>query len=58
MVFYLEKLRNFLYWTVDFIKGGVIRRHYNDIKFTMEHYSSPTSKLRREKHLKNQSTPT
>ena len=45
-------MRNRLFWIVDYLKGGKVRSHYNDIKSIMESFDSENSKNRREKHLK------
>lgn len=47
----IEKLRKFLFWAIDLIKGGRVRKHYNDIKFILENYDSKESKDRRTFHL-------
>ncbi len=46
-----EKLRKLVFWTIDFIKGSKVRKHYNDIKFILENYDSKESKDRRGLHL-------
>jgi phenylacetate-CoA ligase len=53
MVHILEKVRKLGFWIVDAFWGGKIRRHYKDIAFILENYSSESSRLRREKHLEN-----
>lgn len=49
----LEKLRKILFWSVDYIKGRNIRKHYKDIQSINEDYFSSDSKMKREKHLQN-----
>lgn len=51
MIFLLEKLRVKLFWFVDFLKGGNLKRHYKDVQFIMEQYDSDASKLKRDAHL-------
>jgi phenylacetate-CoA ligase len=48
----LELLRKRAFWAVDFLKGGSIRRHYNDIRFILENHSSPESVARRFRYLR------
>lgn len=47
----LEKLRYYAFWLLDFIKGGRIRRHYNDIKFIIENYDSAEASNKMNEHL-------
>ena len=49
----LEFIRKILFWTVDFLKGRNVRKHYNDILLINENSFSSELKLRREKHLQN-----
>jgi phenylacetate-CoA ligase len=49
----LEFLRRTLFWTVDFFKGGKIRKHYKDIKLIQENSNSTKVGKRKELHLKN-----
>ncbi len=51
MIGIYEILRRWIYWMVDFLKGGKIRGHYNDIKFIMEKYHSPESTDKRRSYL-------
>lgn len=37
---FLEKLRNFLYWSLDSIKGGRVKNHYKEIDFILNNYSN------------------
>lgn len=47
----IEKLRKTSFWMIDFLKGGKIKHHYNDIKFILENYDSPESVDKRAFHL-------
>ncbi len=47
----LEFTRKYLFWTVDFLYGGGVRKHYNDIKTIHEDFGSKNSKLRRKSNL-------
>lgn len=48
----LEYLRFVLFWFLDILKGAKINRHYRDISFILENFSSSKSKTLREKSLK------
>lgn len=47
----LNSFRNKLFWTVDFLKGGQIWKHYKEIKLISENYHSNTSRQLRERNL-------
>lgn len=47
----LEKLRYYVFWLLDFAKGGHVRKHYKDIKFILENYGSAEASRRMDKHL-------
>lgn len=49
----LEFLRKYLFWTFDFLKGGHLRKHYNDIAFIQENFASADATKKRNSHLKN-----
>ena len=49
----LEKLRNRFYWLFDYIKGGRVKKHYNQIKFILENYGSTEAEKLRSNNLKN-----
>lgn len=49
----LEFLRRSLFWTLDFLKGGKIKKHYKDIKFIQESSNLIIVKKRKETLLKN-----
>lgn len=44
-------IRKNIYWSLDFIKGGKLRAHYNDIAFIMENIGSAKSNRKREQSL-------
>lgn len=46
-----ERIRKNAFWIVDFIKGGEIKRHYNDIKFILENYHSKEAIDKRASHV-------
>ena len=47
----LNTFRNRLFWTVDLLKGGKIRKHYKEIKFILENYHATKSKQLRQGHI-------
>ncbi|GAA3607001.1 CoF synthetase [Flavivirga amylovorans] len=49
----LEHVRFVLFWHLDVLNGAKISRHYRNISFILENFSSPKSKALREKNLKN-----
>ena len=49
----LEKLRNFSFWFIDYLRGSKIKKHYNEVKFISENYASPKSKQKRDESLNN-----
>lgn len=50
---FIEKARKYLFWMLDYIKGGRIKAHYDEIKFIMENYNSFESKQIRFQNLDN-----
>ncbi len=46
-----EKIRHLFYWFLDFLKGGKVKKHYNDIKFILENYNTTKSKSKRDNYL-------
>lgn len=48
---FLEKLRFYMFWIFDFLKGGNIKSHYDDIRFILENYGTEESLERRNAHL-------
>ena len=42
-----------MFWCLDSVKGGNVRRHYADIKFILENLNTREAQLRRSTHLKN-----
>tara|TARA_R100001369_G_scaffold92823_1_gene140193 strand:- start:4356 stop:5672 length:1317 start_codon:yes stop_codon:yes gene_type:complete len=49
----LNNLRVFSFWCIDWVKGGKIKNHYNDIKFILENYNSMESFEKRTQYLNN-----
>ncbi len=47
----LEFARKVLFWTVDFLKGGRVRRHFKDIEYIQSDPNSPKALKRRSEHL-------
>lgn len=47
----LEKIRNHIYWSVQYIKRSEVKSHYNQIKYINENYNSEESKIIIEKNL-------
>lgn len=45
--------RKFIFWSIDFLKGSPVRRHYKDIKNLIENYSNEKSENLRKNHLTN-----
>ncbi|MBS9462211.1 phenylacetate--CoA ligase family protein [Flagellimonas sp. 389] len=48
-----EFARKYLFWTVDFLNGGGIRKHYMDIRFVHENFASENARRRKKKSLQN-----
>lgn len=48
---FVEWLRREIFWTLDRLKGGKIKSHYEDIKNIMENFNSLESQINRNKHL-------
>lgn len=40
----LNYIRKQAFWTLDFIKGGKVKKHYKEIKFVYENYEKPEAK--------------
>ena len=49
----LVKIRNHSFWFIDYLKGGKIKSHYDDVKFILENSSSQESKHKQGKYLTN-----
>lgn len=47
----LATLRNSIYWGIDWLKGGEVRRHYNDVKCHFQHFDSPQNASARANYL-------
>jgi phenylacetate-CoA ligase len=50
MIKFLEKVRYYAFWVFDFLKGGKVRRHFNDVKYILENYNTDKSKQRRNNY--------
>jgi phenylacetate-CoA ligase len=48
----LNAIRNRAFWTLDGLKGGIIKRHLNDVRRGVEHPNSPESKKIKEHNIK------
>ncbi|WP_240911329.1 phenylacetate--CoA ligase family protein [Yeosuana marina] len=48
----LENLRYSLFWSLDRLKGGNVKKHYKDIRFILEQFESSYSKQKRDDALK------
>ncbi|MBW1298775.1 CoF synthetase, partial [Aquimarina litoralis] len=46
-----ERIRNLSFWIIDFIKGGNVRKHYQDIKYIIENPNDPLSIEKKAKYL-------
>ncbi|WP_170063969.1 phenylacetate--CoA ligase family protein [Jejuia pallidilutea] len=46
-----EKIRSHSFWFIDFLKGGKVKSHYNDIKFILENFNTDKSIKQRNYHL-------
>ncbi|WP_303317704.1 CoF synthetase [Flavivirga abyssicola] len=51
LISFLEYLRFISFWFLDMIKGLKITRHYKEISYILENFSTPKSKALREKKL-------
>lgn len=49
----LEKLRNYSFWLLDWIKGGKVKKNYNEIKFINENYNNLESIEIRKTYLQS-----
>ena len=49
----LDKIRNQSFWFIDYLKGGKIKSHYDDVKFILENTSTIESKQKQAVHLTN-----
>ncbi|KAA1246938.1 CoF synthetase [Aquimarina sp. RZ0] len=47
-----ERVRKNIFWFIDSIRGGKIRRHYNEVKYITEHFDQEFSKEKREEYLR------
>ncbi len=47
----LEYLRKVIFWSVDFLRGSKIRKHYENIKFINEHYNLPEAQYIMDKNM-------
>lgn len=48
---FIESTRKKVFWTLDAIKGGKVKSHYNEVEFIMENFSSEKSKNLRFQNL-------
>lgn len=48
-----ESIRKISFWFIDFLKGGTIYGHYNDIKFIIENPDNTRSKKKTTSYLQN-----
>ena len=46
-----ESLRRSIFWSLDFLKGRPIRRHYNEVKYLLNHPSSENARKIRKDNL-------
>lgn len=46
-----EKLRQSIFWSLDFIKGGKVKKHYNDIKKNIEFFENSIFSTNRRDYL-------
>ena len=49
----LERLRNLSYKLLDLLHGVRVKKHYDDIKFLMQHYGSEKANQKRASYLNN-----
>ena len=48
-----EKLRFHVFWLIDFLKGSKVKKHYSDITYILENYSSLRAVSKRKAYLNN-----
>lgn len=48
---FFEKLRYMSFWTLDLLKGGRVKKHYNDIKFFESNVNEAASQDKQQKRL-------
>lgn len=41
----LQTLRNYLFWSLDFLKGGNIKKHYNEVYTAIQHPQNSNSEI-------------
>ncbi len=46
-----EKIGTRIFWLLDFFKGGIVRKHYNDIGSILKNGDTPEATSRQEKYL-------
>ena len=49
----LDKIRNQSFWFTDYLKGGKIKSHYDDVKLILENTSLKESRQKQATHLTN-----
>jgi phenylacetate-CoA ligase len=47
----LQKVRNWFFWSLDYLKNKTIKKHYNDISSILENWDSKHSLVKRQKYL-------
>ncbi len=53
LVYFLENLRYITFWSIDFLKGAKIYKHYKNISYLLNDFSSEKSRNFKEENLKN-----
>lgn len=48
-----ERIRNLSFWIIDFLRGGKVRKHYQDVKHIIEKPNHPLSLGKKEQYLKD-----
>lgn len=46
-----ERIRNLSFWTIDFLRGGNVRKHYQDVKHIIEKPNDPLSLNKKAEYL-------
>ena len=49
----LQTVRKKMFWSIDYVQGGMLKMHYNDINHILNDLDSNESKIRRAKSLDN-----
>ncbi len=49
----MKNIRNYFFWFIDFLKGGIVKKHFNDIKIQYHNYQLEEIEIKRVRILQN-----